>query len=273
LLGPRGSCNEHRVKWKAGWQSSCLVGLVFVACGGDAFKANEEAGATGGASGEALGGQSGSVAAAGQLSGGAPPAQAGTDGADAAGSAGLADAGAAGAVNSAGGCEALGGVAFGAHCYVDISIEGTTATQASAVKSCRAFGTSAQRASHVLVLDSRNEESFVLETFMAGLENVSDAWLGLTCDEELRPDVTSCYCSDCKSSELETKREAWTWLDGSSTTFGWIGANPDNGFRCAALGFNPLIAMWGWADRNCSNATFTLTDYPTHTYRTICELE
>jgi hypothetical protein len=123
------------------------------------------------------------------------------------------------------------------------------------------------------VLDSSAEQAFILEQFLVAYTDESDAWLALTCHELAQPDINACYCANCSAAELLERQRAWQWIDGSSATFGWVNANPNEGFRCAALGFNPATTIWGWVDRACDRSVFTPTDRVPHDYRTICEFE
>jgi len=246
------------------------------ACGGPSFSGNDAtAGSpTGGADSASSGaaGESGAAASSqgGQASSGGASADAGEPSASSAGesaSAGAAGAAASGAVA----CAELGGHEFGAHCYVDATAK--SLVYAEAVASCVKLATDAGRAGHLLVLDSLDEQAFVLLQFLSELTDVSDAWLGLTCDSTQYPEFTSCYCINCDSTQRDERRAAWAWLDGSTAAFGWTGQNPDGEGRCSAFAYNPANTTWGWVDRNCTKATHQLAGYPVHDYRTICELE
>lgn len=164
-------------------------------------------------------------------------------------------------------CSQLHGKTFGEHCYVDVTTE--SIHQADADAACVALARTADRAAHLLVLDSREEQAFIVQTF---LNEVRDAWLGLTCSSTKHPELTDCYCVDCADTLLLSKRAVWSWLDGSTATFGWSGNNPDGGGRCSALAYNPTISVWGWVDRSCLSTSHQLEGYPLHSYRVICEL-
>lgn len=204
---------------------------------------------------------------------GAGGERSGAGGEDAGGSAGSPGgaAGRAGASSSLD-CERLGGKEFAETCYVDITTE--SPMQPDAVAACAEFATSSRRAGHLLVLDSEEEQEFILAEFLVQFTNESDAWLGLTCDAVTYPDFAECYCTDCDDAALDEKRALWTWIGGSRADFGWIGANPNGGGRCSALGYNPTNFSWGWVDRACETTTHQLApEYPVHTYRAICELK
>lgn len=259
-----------------------VAASFFAACDGKSFlpdAASERAGQGGGAGETGAAGASAGSPSSVDDAGGAAGAQAADAGAAGDGaSAGVtgegASAGAAGAPAELDSirCDDLNGSVFEHHCYVDAS-EGTQAMLA-AQNSCANLALSVDRPGHLLVLDSEEEEKFVLRQFMDGLANVSDAWLALTCDDIELPQFTSCYCveNECSADELLEKRHAWRWSEGSPTYLHWIDPNPNGGGRCAALAYHPTNS-WGWVDRACKDKTFTLKDQPEHTYRTICELE
>jgi len=113
----------------------------------------------------------------------------------------------------------------------------------------------------------------VLRQFLVHYTDVSDAWLGLTCNELVQPDIEACYCSGCTKALLAEKQQAWAWLGGASSTFGWVNANPNGGYRCAALAYNPDTTIWGWVDRPCDKTSIVPISGHPHDYRTICELE
>jgi hypothetical protein len=134
---------------------------------------------------------------------------------------------------------------------------------------CEALAQRVGRRGELLMLDSRAEQAFVIAQF---LTETTDAWLGLSCSSKQHSDLTECYCTECEDGLLLEKRAAWTWLDGSSSSFGWSGNNPDGGGRCSALAFNNINATWGWVDRGCLSITHQLVGYPAHSYRVLCEL-
>jgi hypothetical protein len=168
-------------------------------------------------------------------------------------------------------CAALGGRELGQHCYVDITTE--SLAYADAVTSCSGLAVGSGRPGQLLVLDSQAEQDFVRQEFLVELTDKSDAWLGLTCSPLDYPEFSSCYCKDCDALQRTEKRALWSWLDGTSAAFGWVGQNPDGAGRCSALAFNSSNSTWGWVDRDCTKTTHQLTGYPVHDYRTICELE
>jgi hypothetical protein len=267
-----------------------LCALVTASCGGELFsRAETSGGAPGGGLG-ALGGRAGGGLAAGRDAGGSGAAGAaargGTAGAagDTAGAAGdtagaaQGDAGAsahgdAGAGNASGavGCTALSGYEFGGHCYVDATVDSVTEQQA--VAACTRLTVNGKGAGHLLVLDSAEEQSFVLRQFLVSFTDVSDAWLGLTCSELDQPDINACYCSGCTEAAVAEKQRSWSWLGGASSTFGWVNGNPNAGYRCAALAYNPETTIWGWVDRPCDKVSVAGIAGHSHDYRTLCELE
>jgi len=234
--------------------------IVAGACG-PAFHVTEE---TAGSAGDVAGG-SGNVEAG---NGGAGDGAGGA----AAGAPSVGGAGASGGAPSLTRCEELHGYVHHEHCYVDI----TTASlkQPEAATACDAVAQAEQVPGGLLALNDQPEQDFVLAQFLSEkYTNVSDAWLALTCDEGEHPDVTDCYCAECTGTQLSSKQEAWGWADGTRSNFGWINRNPNNAYRCAALGYNPEIKMWGWVDRPCDQAMISPVGTNEHTYRTICELE
>jgi len=251
--------------------------LVAASCGGTAFTSAGASGASGDASG-ALGGSAGDSSLAGRDAGGSGTALGGTSangdaGASANGDAGASANGDAGAGNVSGGngCTALGGYAFGGHCYVDATV--ASVSQPLAVAACEKLAIEGKASGHLLVLNSAEEQSFVLQQFLVHYTDVSDAWLGLTCSERAQPDINACFCSGCTKSVLAEKQRAWVWLDGESSAFGWVNANPNAGFRCAALAYNPESTIWGWVDRQCDKVSVAPISGHPHGYRTLCELE
>lgn len=255
-----------------GWHRAAglLLGALFIAsaCGGESFSG--AAGVHGGAAGDAA-----------SASAGEPTSAEGGGGArsEASPTAGEAPEGAAGQTSSAGGagspgtleCDELGGEVFTNRCYVDVTTE--SVTYDGAVAACDELEARAGRAAYVLVLDSKEEQAFILEHLLSEFTDVSDAWLGLTCDAIEYPDFKSCYCTDCEDVALAEKRAVWRWVDDSQSDFGWIGRNPDGAGRCAAFAYNSTNFTWGWVDRDCGSNSHQLTGYPVHDYRVICELE
>lgn len=251
-------------------------------CGGEEFTSShavagssEQAGGGAGDHGGApgTGGQGGPPSAgnggSGTAQAGTPNGSAGISGTDEAGSSGNGDAGAAGAWAR---CTALKGAKFEGHCYVDATTISTS--QAQAIATCEELWADGKVSGHLLVLESAAEQNFILEQFMVPFTDMSDAWLGLTCDELTHPDINDCYCMGCTKAALTEKQRAWDWLgEGSSSTFGWINGNPNGGFRCAALAYNPDLTVWGWVDRPCDKASVTALPGHLHAYRTLCEFE
>lgn len=245
-------------------------GLVAaVACGGAAFSgqgseaggSDAEAGAAAGSPTGSQGGNAAGAASSGTVEGGEPSlAEAGAP--NAAGAAG-ATAGTVGPLD----CSALNGATFAQHCYADVTVE--SVTQVDAVAACAALASETGSQAQLLALESLAEQSFIVENFLSEL---TDAWLGLTCSSTKHADLSECHCVDCADELLLQKRAAWSWLDGSSSTFGWSGNNPDGGGRCSALAFNPTIEKWGWVDRSCLSTSHQLTGFSPHSYRVICEL-
>ncbi|HEY6077805.1 MAG TPA: hypothetical protein VIW29_03335 [Polyangiaceae bacterium] len=269
-------------------------GLAAASCGGDVFSGGAGGGGTGasggksghagagagtstGAGGGASSGESGSGGTPGSPGLGGVPGALGGAGGDT-GEPGGAAGEPGGAAGSGGAsvvvdCEALEGQELDGHCYVDATVG--TPIQADAVAACEQLAAEVQRPGHLLVLDSTKEQTFILERFMVAFTDVSDAWLALTCSELVHPDINACHClPPCSEATLLQKQQAWDWLDGSMATFGWVNGNPNNVYRCAALGFNPATTIWGWVDRPCDRATISpMPMQVPHTYRTICELE
>ncbi len=246
-----------------------MASLLFASCGAP-FHSGEERAQGGAPSAEAGAGQGG------EPSSGAPAALGGAgDVADVAGAGGVlggagAEAGTGGAAEPT--CSLLGGVERpDGHCYVDISVG--TATQPEALLACAELAVG--RSAHLLVLDTQEEQDFILKTFMLQFQNVSDAWLGLTCSARTHPEISDCHCEGCSSEDLQQKQAAWSWLDGTTASFGWVNGNPNATVRCAALGYNPSpdVEAWGWVDRACNLDQVTPIANNPHTYRTICELE
>jgi hypothetical protein len=193
-------------------------------------------------------------------------------GASAASDAGASATGGAGVGNSGEvDCAALHGEEFGGHCYVDATVESSSAQQA--VMACLQLASEQQVVGHLLVLDSAEEQGFVLKKLLVPFTDVSDAWLGLTCNQLDHPDINDCYCSACSKSMLAEKQRAWAWLAGEWSDFGWINGNPNGGYRCAALAYNPDLTIWGSVDRPCDKVSFSPMAGHTHGYRTVCELE
>jgi len=251
-------------------------GLGALSCNGAVFTSAEASGGTAGAGLGALGGSAGGASTA--MSGASGVSDAGASGVSDAGAPGVSDAGASGVSDAGGGnspggfdCAALHGEEFGGHCYVDATVDSSSAPQA--VMACLQLASEHQSSGHLLVLESAEEQSFVLKRLLVPFTDVSDAWLGLTCNQLDRPDINDCYCSGCSKAMLAEKQQAWAWLGGASSTFGWINGNPNGGYRCAALAYNPESTIWGWVDRPCDKASFSPGAGHMHGYRTICELE
>src|ERR1041384_5553136 len=153
----------------AGWAAASVL---VVACGA-AFHTNPD---------DVVGGASnGDSGAGGGLNGGAPIVQGGAGGA-VSGAGGATGEGGAGGVADTSGCALWGGVEWqNGHCYVDITVG--TATQPAALSACAELADQ----SYLLVLNDQGEQDFILNTFLLQLENVSDAWLGLTCSAQTHP--------------------------------------------------------------------------------------
>lgn len=247
-----------------------MLATLFLAnaCGGESFAGADAT--QGGEAGDSVSASAGEST----LSEGGGGARSGTfpsAGESPEGSAGdAASAGAAG-VSNALGCAELDGEVFTNRCYVDVTTE--SVTYDGALAACAELEARAGRPAHVLVLDSAEEQAFILEQFLHESTDVSDAWLGLTCSAIKYPDFKSCYCNDCDDAALAEKRALWRWVDQSQSDFGWIGKNPDGAGRCAAFAYNSTNFSWGWVDRDCSTNSHQLTGYPVHGYRVICELE
>jgi hypothetical protein len=242
--------------------------LTAIACSGPSFSGGDAAAGGAGATSAGMAGESGEPAMSrgGQAAGGAS-SDAGETSSTAGESATAGAAGASGALD----CAERGGHELAAHCYVDVTTK--SVAYAEAVAACAELASEAGRPGHLLVLDSVEEQAFVLLQFLSTFTDVSDAWLGLTCDSTQYPEFTSCYCTNCDASQRDEKRAAWAWLDGTKADFGWVGQNPDGEGRCSAFAYNSANTTWGWVDRSCTKATHQLTGYPVHDYRTICELE
>lgn len=241
-----------------------VASALVISCGA-AFHArvdDAEGGASsvdGGRGGEASGGAPAALGGSGELAG---------PGGELAGSG--AGAGSGGAAEPA--CSLLGGVERAdGHCYVDVTVG--TANQPAAQAACAELALG--RSAYLVVLNTQEEQDFILETFMLPFQNISDAWLGLTCSAQTHPEIADCHCQSCSVEDLEQKQAAWTWVDGSRESFGWVNGNPNAPVRCAALGYNPStdVEAWGWVDRACNLDQVTPVPDNPHTYRTICELE
>jgi len=251
-------------------------------CGGDAFNDADTAG--GGAVSAAGNGHVSVGATAGDAVGGSPQGEAGatvgnaagalSDGGGSSENAGAPSTGAAGAghVFDDAECQRLLGSPFADHCYVDTTT--VSVNQQEAVDACASFASEVGVPGHLLVLETAEEQTFILKQFMAAFTDKSDAWLGLTCSELDWPDINDCFCaSSCSKAVLTEKQKAWSWLGNVQTNFGWVNGNPNAAFRCAALGYNPETTIWGWVDRSCAtNAASPISGHP-HEYRAICELE
>lgn len=253
-----------------------LVGLALlgaIACGGSAFS-TEGAGGGNSTGGQPTAGSANAVAGSLPTGGSVVSPEGGSAageqgaGAQTAGEPSVAGAGAgSGGAPAALSCSELEGVTFAKHCYVDVTAE--PVNQLAAVAACADLASRAGRAANLLVLDTEDEQSFIIQTF---LSEVTDAWLALTCGSIEHPVLTDCYCVDCEDGVLLQKRATWSWSDGSSASFGWSGRNPDNNVRCSALAYNPSISTWGWVDRSCISTFYQNDDLPRHSYRVICEL-
>lgn len=263
---PSRKLNALALSWLVG-------GLTLASCGGEAFTGSEARGDAG-KSAEAGTSFAGADAGGGGTAAGASAGGAGGnfDPSPDAGDTSNGDAGAGGVAGGSGSleCDAAKGKAFGGHCYIDATVH--SVTQAQAVAACQTMSATTKLSAHLLVLDSIAEQKFILETFLRAFEDKSDAWLGLTCDSLRHPEITDCYCTDCKT-ELASKQKAWAWLDGATSTFGWINGNPNGAFRCAALAWNPDLTLWGWVDRACDQISVAPIAGHLHDYRTLCELE
>lgn len=237
--------------------SSALV----ASCRGSAFHtSDEEPPAAAGTRGEA--GQGGAAeGGGGALSAGAGSLLGG----------GAGDAGSFGGGGAPSDCARLLGQELNQHCYIDVTTE--SVTQARAVEACASLAVVDGREAHLLVLDTPAEQTFILNRFLRDFTDESDAWLGLACTAAEHPEVGDCYCTACTAEELLKKQEAWSWLDGTRATFGWVNNNPNAASRCAALAYNPEVMVWGWVERQCDQAMVTPIAGHPHTYRTICELE
>jgi len=253
-----------------GW---LLCGLAALSCSGKAFTSTQANGGAAGDGSGALGGSAGTRLADGG-EGGAPTDMSDA-GASPVGNAGASPVGNAGEGNSPDGidCAALHGEEFGGHCYVDATVESSSAPQAVAVAACAQLASEHQLSGHLLVLDSVEEQNFVLNQFLVPFTDVSDAWLGLTCSQLDHPDINDCTCPGCSKAMLAETHLAWAWLGGASSTFGWAIGNPNDSYRCAALGYNPETTIWAWVDRPCDKVSYAASAGHTHGYRTLCELE
>jgi hypothetical protein len=265
-------------RWFSMYSFAFLVGgSVAASCGGAAFSGENDPGSapnTGGSAGS-IGngggsGDSGGGGASGNDSAGGDGGAAGETNMPNGGAGPSGEAGAGGASIGTE-CEELDGHEFEGHCYVDATVG--SVTQPEAVATCSELADQVQRDGHLLVLDSSAEQQFILEQFLVAYTDESDAWLALTCHELDQPDVNACYCTGCSEPELLEKQQAWKWIDGSASTFGWINGNPNQDYRCAALGYNPTTTIWGWVDRDCHKTVTAPTGQAPHGYRTICELE
>ncbi len=270
--------NARLRRWSGYSLALLLVSLIAASCGGAAFSGEDEGsgpsdGGTDGKSGS--GGTSGSQTSGGDAgaAGGEGEAAGGNGGWTSLPEGGAAPTGEAGAGGASTGtdCDTLEGYQFGGHCYVDATAG--SLTQPEAVATCTELAEKLQRPGHLLVLDSSAEQEFVLERFLVAYTDESDAWLALTCHELDHPDINACYCAGCSQAELLEKQQAWTWIDGSTASFGWVNSNPNQTYRCAALGYNPTTTIWGWVDRDCNKNATAPTGAAAHGYRTICEFE
>lgn len=260
-----------------GGASLWMAGVVLsaaAACTGSKFTTPDPA-AGGSAGSEAPGGKmGGGDAGAGEVSGAGGTGQSGAGPSEEAGGANpnhdpLESGGAGGESGRVDfDCTAEHGVRFEGHCYVDLTVQ--SVHQVDAAAACEAFALRTGRTGELLRLDSPEEQAFVIEQF---LTETTDAWLGLTCSSKTHADSNECYCQSCDDAQLLEKRAAWTWPDGSSSGFGWIGKNPDGEGRCSALAFNNSNDRWGWVDRVCLSTSHQIEPYPLHGYRVLCEME
>lgn len=250
---------------------SALSALAMAAaCGGPKFSGGE--GSAGGSDSTSAGMDS-EAGASGMPQGGQAGYGGGSSDAGDASSSTAGESSNAGAAGAGGSldCAELGGHEFAAHCYVDVTTKSVAYVEAVAL--CAELSLEAGRPGQLLVLESSEEQMFVLSQFLSAFTDASDAWLGLTCNAIKYPDFTSCYCLNCDASQRLERQSLWAWLDGSTATFGWVGQNPDGAGRCSALAYNSANSTWGWVDRDCAKTTHQLSGYPVHDYRTICELE
>jgi len=183
----------------------------------------------------------------------------------------LAMAGAAGALGDDA-CDGVnGGVVFEDHCFVDVTNQAWTHPEA--VVACGSYANGLGRTGYLLVIDSPQEQTFVLETFMTAFTDVADAWLSLTCPVAQHPDLTDCYCTSCTTAQRNDKRQNWVWRGNATASFGWDEGNPNGDGRCGALAFLPVAEIWAWGDHDCDSPTFETQNGGEHTHRAICELE
>jgi hypothetical protein len=213
---------------------------------------------------------SGAFASGGNDQGGSRSTGGGTGGTGLTGGAGT--GGAADAGSSDGGspvpvgfdCIERGGQQFGQHCYIekrDVSWNADIATS-----ECHELGLAYDRNAYLLVIDSAEEQDWILSAWVAPTELTSDIWLGLRCQESEHPDAADCGCFGCD----EAARANWSWSSDVGYAEGWKVNDPDGDGRCAALFTDPLTGT-GWVDRDCA-ATSVQQDV-TRTYRVICEIE
>ena len=215
----------------------------------------------------------GALTAGGHNQGGASATMGGTGGSagtgatGGAGTGGGADGGAAdgGSPAQVGfDCTERGGQQFGEHCYIEKRDVSWNADVASS--ECYQLGLAYDAQAYLLVIDSAEEQAWVLSAWVAPTELTSDLWLGLRCSESEHPDAVECGCWSCDDST----RANWSWLSGGSYADGWKVNDPDGDGRCAALFTDPLTGT-GWVDRDC--AATSVQQGVTRTYRVICEIE
>jgi len=237
-----------------------------VACSGSEFSGDSRQ--SGGRSAD--GGQAGAYSILAGAGGQSLMASSGGEAGRAPGGAGGDDGGESGAGGGAGSspCAGLGGKEFERHCYVDVTAE--SVHQVDALAACAALADSSGREVELLTLETPEEQAFVIAEF---LSETTDAWLGLSCSSTKHADLTDCYCTSCEDGLLLEKRAAWTWPNGSSSSFGWSGKNPDGEGRCSALALNNANDRWGWVDRVCLSTNHQVEAYPVHSYRVLCEVQ
>lgn len=266
---------------RSGW----FIGMLFgVACGdsfavdegaGDATTASSSdtgsaattAGSTSVAAGTGGAGSSSTASGAGGAGGEVPETSATANSAAGTGSSGTVSSSGSG---SGADCESVtGAVAYGGHCYLDVTTGTTSAVAAEA--NCGALSASAGVDAYLVTIATLQELDFVVNTFAINYASQQDLWIGYTCDAIAHPNPNECGCAGpCPDVDAQTNANgSWEWVDGSDNQFvNWGIANPHGGGRCAAL--TKLSGAWAWADRDCLGASF-LAGNLTLTYRTVCE--
>lgn len=176
----------------------------------------------------------------------------------------------AGGNNMPADCELItGAVAFGGHCYVDITAASVNANQADT--DCGNVGDALGLKTHSVTISDVAELDFVANTFGAPYANQQDIWIGYTCDSVAHPMLSACNCSGpCADSVAQAvANQSWDWVDETPNGFvNWATANPKGTGRCAAL--SKLSGSWSWADRDCLGTSFVAGQLLL-TYRTVCE--